>query len=87
MPTTTPSPPRSRPHSPIGAVPLETQVDVAAPELLHDSVHSHAPSPVEELPDPALYEIGGSEVDKMALEVQRLERVARPWWQRPSPTW
>jgi hypothetical protein len=97
MPTTSPSPPRSRPrqragaiqraYSPIGVVHLEAQVDVAAPELLHEFVHSHAPSPVEELPDPASYEIGGLEVDKIALEVQRLERVARPWWQRPSPTW
>jgi hypothetical protein len=43
-------------------------------------------SPIEELPDsdPVTYEV---EVDKIALEVQRLERVARPWWRRPSPTW
>lgn len=75
-----------RPYSPIGVVHLEGQVEVAAPELLHELVHSHAPSPVEELPDPASYEIG-LEVDETALEVQRLERAARPWWKRPSPTW
>ena len=87
MPTASPSPPLSRPHSPISVVPLESQVDVAAPELLHESVHSHTPSPVEELSDPASHETDGFEVDNMALEVQRRERVARPWWQRPSPTW
>lgn len=71
------------PYPSIGAVHLEAQVDDAADEVMH----SHAPSPVEELPDPATSEMGGLEVDKIALEVQLLERVARPWWQRPSATW
>jgi hypothetical protein len=75
------------PYSSIGAVHLEAQVDGAAAEPLHEVMHSHARSPVEELPDPAASEMGGLEVDKIALEVQLLERVARPWWQRPSATW
>jgi hypothetical protein len=96
MPTTSPSPPRSRsrlrpgaiqsPYSSIG-VHLEDDVDGATAELLHEFVHSHTPSPVEELPDPFTHETGGLEIDKIALEAQRLERVSRPWWQRPSPTW
>jgi hypothetical protein len=66
---------------------LEAQVDDAAAELLHEVMHSHPPSPLEELSDPATCEMGGLEVDKIALEIQLLERVARPWWQRPSATW
>jgi hypothetical protein len=74
------------PYPSIG-VHLEDQVDGATAELLHEFVHSHTPLPVEEPPDPATYETGGLEIDKMALEAQRLERVSRPWWQRPSATW
>lgn len=76
------------PYPSIGAVHLEAQVDDAATELLHDVMHSHPPSPLEELFNPAPGEMrAGLEVDKLALEVQLLERVARPWWQRPSATW
>ncbi len=75
------------PYRSTGTVHLESQADDAAAEPLHEVVHSHLPSQVEELPDPAIYETGGLNVDKIALEVQRLERVARPWWQRPSATW
>lgn len=80
-----PSPLRSRPRQhasdvqdpyfPVGVVHLEGQVDEAAPEPLHKLVRYS---------DPVTYEV---EVDKIALEVQRLGRVARPWWRRPSPTW
>ena len=72
------------PYPPIGAVHLEAQVDDAAAELLHEAIDPRAPSP---LPDPATCEMRSLEVDKIALEVQLLERVARPWWQRPSATW
>ena len=75
------------PCHPIDTVHLEGQVDEAAPELLHRLMHSHPHSPVEELAEAVTYGVGGLEVDKMALEVQRLKRVARPWWRRPSPTW
>jgi hypothetical protein len=98
MPTAaSPPPPCSRPrlracdihgpYYPIGAVHPEGQVDEAAPELLHKLVHSHPHSPVEELPDAVTYGVGGLEVDNIALDVQRLKRVDRPWWRRPSPTW
>lgn len=97
MPTASPShpypDPRLRvgatqsPYPSIGVVHLEVQVNDAAAELLHGVMHSHPPSPVEDLPDPTTSEMGGLEVDKIALEVQLLERVARPWWQRPSATW
>jgi len=70
------------PYPSIGAVHLEAQIDDAAAGLLHEDYHPF--SPVEELPDPATC---GLEVDKLALEEQLLERVARPWWQRPSATW
>ena len=56
-------------------------------QLLHKLVHSHPHSPVGDLPDAVTYGVGSLEVDKIALEVQRLKRVARPWWRRPSPTW
>ena len=72
------------PYPSIGAVNLEAQVEDAAAGLLHEVTYSHPFSPVEELPDPATC---GLEVDKLALEEQLLERVARPWWQRPSATW
>lgn len=98
MPTaTSPPPPRCCPrlrasdiqgsYYPTGAVHPEGQVDEAAPELLHKLVHSNPHSPVGELPDAVTYGVGSLEVDKIALEVQRLKRVARPWWRRPSPTW
>ena len=75
------------PYPSFGTGQLEAQVGDAASELLHDVMHSHASSPVEELPDPATCEMGGLDVDKIALEVKVLERVARPWWQRPTATW
>lgn len=98
MSATSPSPPRSRPRLRIGAIqsPCTTISDVVLPEgqvddetaeLLHEFVHSHTHTPVEESPDSTTSEIGGSQVDKIALEAQRRERAARPWWRRPSPTW
>lgn len=84
MPTTSPTGPRlctgaiQSPYPSIGTVHLEAQVVDAAAEL----PQSHPPPPIEELP-----EMGGLEVDKMVLEVQLLERVARPWWKRPSVKW
>ena len=97
MPTASPSHSHPGPRLRAGAIQspypsisgdhLEAQVDDAAAELLHEVMHSHRSSPVEELPDLATCEMGVLEVDKIALEVQLLERVARPWWQRPSATW
>jgi hypothetical protein len=75
------------PFPSIGAAHLEAQVDDTAAELLHEVMHSHPSSPLEELPNAATCETRGIEVDKVALEVQLLERIARPWWQRPSATW
>jgi hypothetical protein len=75
------------PYPSIGAVDLEDQVDDTAAELLHEVIHSHPSSPLEELPNPDTSETRGVEVDKVALEVQLLERIARPWWKRPSATW
>lgn len=89
MPATSPSPPCSRPRLRIGAqaVLFEGQVDDETAELLHEFVHSHSHTPVEELSDLTTSENAGSQVDKIALEAQRRERAARPWWRRPSPTW
>ncbi|KAI0291157.1 major facilitator superfamily domain-containing protein [Russula brevipes] len=97
MPTTSPSPSRSQsrrradaiqsPFPSVSIVLPEGQVDDEAAELLHEFVHSHTPTPVEESPDPITYETGELQVDKVALEAQRLERTARPSWQRPSATW
>ena len=98
MPATSPSPSRSRhplrasaAQSPYPAISItlpDGQVDDETAELLHDFVHSHPHTPVEELPDPTTtYEIGGPQVDKIVLETQRRERAARPWWRRPSATW
>lgn len=95
MPATSPSPSRSRlrpsaaqsPYPVIGVALPDGQVDDETAELLHEFVHPHPHTPVEELPDPTTYEIGGPQVDKIALETQRRERAARPWWRRPSATW
>jgi hypothetical protein len=97
MSATSPSPSRSRhrlrasaaqsSYSAISVALPDGQVDDETAELLHEFVHSHPHTPVEELPDPTTYEIGGPQVDKIALETQRRERAARPWWRRPSATW
>ena len=75
------------PYPSTGVVHDEAQVDDTAAEMLHDVMHSHPSSPLEELPNLATCETRDIEVDKVALEVQLLERIARPWWQRPSATW
>jgi hypothetical protein len=88
-----PSRPRIRPGGAQSPYPIistllpEGQVDDEAAELLHEFVHSHTHTPVDEIPDPIANDIGGAEIDKVALEAQRRERAARPWWQRPSTTW
>ncbi|KAH9963743.1 major facilitator superfamily domain-containing protein [Russula dissimulans] len=98
MPTASPSSSgsrnrlRSRPiqssHRSIAVVPPEGQVDVEGAELLYGFLHSRTPTPVEDVPDPVTtHETGGLQIDKTALEAQRLERASRPWWQRPSATW
>jgi hypothetical protein len=86
------SPPRSQPRISVGVTSITTllpegQIDDEAAELLHEFVHSHTHTPVDELPDPITHDMGGEEIDKAALEAQRRERAARPWWQRPSTTW
>jgi hypothetical protein len=95
MPSTSPSPSLSPhrlranaaqgPYPAISLVLPDGQVDNETAELLHEFVHSHPHTPVEELSDPT--KIGGPQVDKIALETQRRERAARPWWRRPSATW
>ncbi|KAH9972213.1 major facilitator superfamily domain-containing protein [Russula compacta] len=102
MPSASLSPPSSQPRLRAGAVQStypsnstqgqpEVNDETASEdsELLHELMHSHTRTPVEELlrPDPTTYKIGGLQVDKIALEAQRLERAARPWWRRPSATW
>ena len=98
MTATSPSPSRSHhrlrpppgtqsPYLTISTLSPEGQVDNEAAGLLHEFVHSHTHTPVNESPDPITYEIGGVEIDKVALEAQLRERAARPWWRRPSTTW
>ncbi|KAI0260813.1 major facilitator superfamily domain-containing protein [Gloeopeniophorella convolvens] len=93
------SPPRSRPphrartsQSPypaINTVLPEGQVDDETAELLHEFVHSHTHTPVEEAPDAGFDtdSIDSVGVDQAALAAERSERAARPWWRRPSATW
>jgi hypothetical protein len=95
--TTSRSPSRSRSRLRAGALQSsylatsivlpDGQVDDETAELLHEFIHSHPHTPVEELSDPTNYDIDGSQVDKIALEAQRRERATRPWWRRPSATW
>jgi len=95
MPTDSPSPSGSprlpatqSSHPSLSVVSLEGQVDVEDAELLNSFLHSRTLTPVEEVPNPiTTHETGGLQIDKTALEAQRLERASRPWWRRPSATW
>jgi hypothetical protein len=65
----------------------EGQIDEEGLALLHEIVHPHNQTPVDELPDSITYDVGGTGIDKVALEAQRRDRAARPWWRRPSSMW
>ncbi|KAI9453161.1 MFS general substrate transporter [Lactarius psammicola] len=96
MTSASPSPPRSllslraapsqHPY-PSTSIPPEGQIGDEAPELLHELVYSHSHTSIEDLPDLNMYDCGGVDIDKVALEAQRGERAARPWWRRASATW
>jgi len=83
MTSTSPSP--SRPFLSLRTGP--SPVDDEAAELLHEFVFSHPPTPIEDRPNLSTYGSSGVEIDKVALEAQRAERAARPWWRLASATW
>ncbi|KAH9060380.1 MFS general substrate transporter [Lactarius deliciosus] len=94
MTSASPSPPRSilslrtgpsqHPYSSANSIPPEGQLGDEAAELLHEFVYSHSHASIEDLP---MYDGGGVDIDKVALEAQRSEHAARPWWRRASATW
>ena len=65
----------------------EGQISNETVELLRESVYSHTPSSIEDLPNLNAHDYGGVDIDKVALETQRREHAARPWWRRASATW
>lgn len=79
--------PSQHPYPSTSAIPSEGQVGDEAAELLHELVYSHNHTPTEGLPDLNMYDRGGLDIDRVALEVQRGEHAARPWWRRASATW
>ena len=91
MTSTSPSPSRSllslrpgpsrHPYPFTSTIPPEGDEAV---ELLPELVHSTS---IEDLPNPNMYDRSGVDIDKVALEAQRSERAARPWWRRASATW
>ncbi|KAH8985716.1 MFS general substrate transporter [Lactarius akahatsu] len=97
MTSTSPSPPRSplslrtgpsqHPYSSANTIPPEGQLGDEAAELLHEFVYSHSHASIEGLPNLNMYDGGGVDIDKVALEAQRGEHAARPWWRRASATW
>ncbi|KAH9062341.1 MFS general substrate transporter [Lactarius vividus] len=97
MTSASPSPPRSllslrtgpsqHPYSSVNTIPPEGQLGDEAAELLHEFVYSHSHASIEDLPNLNMYDGGGVDIDKVALEVQRGEHAARPWWRRASATW
>ncbi|KAH9037056.1 MFS general substrate transporter [Lactarius pseudohatsudake] len=97
MTSASPSPPRSllslrtgpsqHPYSSANTIPPEGQLGDEAAELLHEFVYSHSHASIENLPNLNMYDGGGVDIDKVALEAQRGEHAARPWWRRASATW
>ncbi|KAH9170171.1 major facilitator superfamily domain-containing protein [Lactarius sanguifluus] len=97
MTSASPSPPRSllsprtgpsqQPYSSAITIPPEGQLGDEAAELLHEFVYSHSHASIENLPNLNMYDGGGVDIDKVALEAQRGEHAARPWWRRASATW
>ena len=97
MCSASPSPPRpllslrddpsQYPEPSTGTIPHEGQISNETAELLRESVYSHPPSSVEDIPLLNTYDRGGMDINKIALEAQRREHAARPWWRRASATW
>ena len=65
----------------------EGQISNETVELLRESVYSHTPSSIEDLPNLNAHDYGEVDIDRVALEAQRREHAARPWWRRASATW
>jgi hypothetical protein len=78
--------PSQNPHPSTGTI-REGQTSYETAELLCQSVYSHTPTSIEDLSNLDTYDHGGLDIDKVALEVQRREHAARPWWRRASTTW
>ncbi|KAI9442746.1 MFS general substrate transporter [Lactarius indigo] len=79
--------PSQHPYPSTNTIPPEGQLGDEAAELLHEFVYSHSHASIEDLPNLSMYGGGGVDIDKVALEAQRSEHAARPWWRRSSATW
>ena len=77
------------PYPSTSAIPSEGQIGNQTAEVLREVVNSHSPTgtSIEDLPNPNMFDRGGVGIDKVALEAQRDEHAARPWWRRASVTW
>lgn len=79
--------PSQLPYPSTSSIPPEGQIGDETPELLHEIVYTHSHTSIEDLPNLNMYDHGGVDIDKVALEVQRGEHASRPWWRRASATW
>ena len=95
MTSASPSPSRSlslrdgtsqHPH-PSTSIPPEGQIGNETAELLRKFVYSHSPTSIEDLSNLNMYDHGRVDIDKVALEAQRDEHAAHPWWRRASASW
>lgn len=96
MTSASPSPARSllslrdassqNPHPSTGTILRDGHIGNETAELLRESVYSPQTS-IEDLPNLNTFDRGGMNIDKVALEAQRGEHAARPWWRRASATW
>jgi hypothetical protein len=78
--------PSQNPHPSTGTILRERHIGNETAELLRESVYSPQIS-IEDLPNLNTFDHGGMKIDKVALEAQRGEHAARPWWRRASATW
>lgn len=76
--------PSQYPYPTPSTIPPEGQTGDQAAELMHDFADSVS---IEDLPILNVYDRGGLDIDKVALEGERSEHAARPWWRRASATW
>ena len=79
--------PSQHPEQSTGTILLGGQISNETAGRLRESLHSPPPPSIEDMPLLNTYDRGGMDIDKVALEAQRREHAARPWWRRASAIW
>lgn len=77
------------PYASTSTIPPEGQIGNQTAELLREFVNTHSPTgtSIEDFPNLNMSDRCEVGIDKVALEAQRDEHAARPWWRRASVTW